>query len=175
NFTDAGIQLDGVSSCEIIDNFVDSSEVGIELTSAATKNTLIGNRISGSDTEDGAGIKVTGKASGNFIGRLGAKANTISSNNFGILIDGAANTVIFNNNITVNDIGVDVRGASPNTVIGGATTLNTNNVQLAPADVISGNRVANIAVHGKQTVGSRIEGNFIGTDASGAVAVVPPG
>jgi trimeric autotransporter adhesin len=154
---------------------------GIRVTgSGAIGNTIEGNFI-GTDPSgtqrlrNGYGVRIGGGSANNTVGGTNPEARNVISGNLGhgvsILASG--------NLVQGNYIGTDKRGASamgnfdgvsiagPNNIIGGTTEEARN--------VISGNR--HYGVHliyvkrGLLAVDNKIEGNFIGTDASGTVDV----
>ncbi len=145
----------------------------------ATGNTVQGNRI-GTDASGTvalgngeSGVSIQGGATDNLIGGTGEGArNLLSGNKFGILIGDPAAT---DNRIQGNYIGTDLSGttAVPNaqtgillwgrrTIIGGA--------EPGAGNVISGNGFAGIDMGGGSG-GTRIQGNYIGTDATGTMAM----
>jgi titin len=145
----------------------------------ATGNTVLGNLIGTDATGSSAlgngdaGVGIQGGASGNIIGGSDTGArNVLSGNQFGVLIgdQGITGTVIQG-----NYIGTDISGnaAIPNTQTGILLWGQDNVIGGADAgagNVISGNNFAGIDLGGGSK-GTIIQGNYIGTDASGAVAL----
>src|SRR5439155_17578492 len=105
-----------------------------------------------------------------------ATRNVISGNAFdGVTIIGSTTT---NNLVQANYIGIDKTGASAlanggngialahganGNTVGGTTTGRRN--------LISGNAADGVAIHDNGTTGNTVEGNYIGTDPTGATAV----
>lgn len=150
-------------------------------------NTISGNFI-GTDASGSAAFAHPGahlidiligpNASGNTIGGTApADRNVISGTsdigagggNAGIVID-SANNVVQGNLIGTNaagdaalgnDLGIELFvGGADNNLIGGTTAAQRN--------VISGNRLDGVDIY---TVGNRLEGNYVGTDVSGTLAL----
>ena len=157
-----GIFIDGLNTdANIVEgNFIGTDPLGIS---------AIGNRF--------AGIEINGGAQSNVIGGTTTAArNVISGNGIqGIHIDGL-NTD--GNQVLGNFIGANVTGAavlgngasgielccgSRSNVLGGATSGSGN--------VISGNSNYGIFLGGVGTDGTVIQGNLIGVDLSGVIAV----
>ncbi|HUY32931.1 MAG TPA: PKD domain-containing protein [Pirellulales bacterium] len=120
---------------------------GILITSA--NNTIGGttaaarNVISGNV---GDGVQITG---------LGATGNVVEGDYIGI--DAAGTAALFN-----NASGVEIVN-SPSNTVGGATAGARN--------VISGNSADGVNINGSASTGNAVEGNYIGTDATGSVAL----
>ncbi|HEY9405680.1 MAG TPA: Calx-beta domain-containing protein [Pyrinomonadaceae bacterium] len=120
----------------------------------------------GSSTgNNGPGVSIF-NSSGNLVGGSTAAArNVISSNNYGVVVNGAASV---NNQIAGNYIGTDKTGAkSLSNGIAGVELASSDNT-LGPGNVISGNGNGNVRVYGANNV---VRGNYIGTDAAGAKAI----
>jgi uncharacterized repeat protein (TIGR01451 family) len=162
---------------------------GIDISGGgATSNVIEGNYIGTDVTGTAApspnlddGIDIRGGASTNTIGGTtpGAR-NIISGNgtvtsNDGIHIQGAGTT---NNVVQGNFIGTDVSGS---VVLGNAgdgvfvSSGATNNViggtAAGAGNLISGNADDGIQITNAGTANNRVEGNLIGTDISGTLAV----
>ena len=147
---------------------------------SATGNAVLGNYI-GTDVNGTADLGNTGagvyieSAPSNIVGGTAAgEGNLISGNNFGVFITLPDAT---GNQLLGNFIGTDVNGtaalandrdgiqiveASGNTV--GGTTVGAQNV-------ISGNGRYGVVIGFELGANNRVEGNFIGTDVSGSVAL----
>ncbi|HEY6563357.1 MAG TPA: cadherin domain-containing protein, partial [Pirellulaceae bacterium] len=151
----AGIHLDGVDNTWILGNFIGTNAAG---TSAIANG--------------GQGVNIQG-GSGHLVGSGSATArNLISGNNsFGVLI-GGANSV----SVAGNLIGTDLQGLnavanldgvvlenSANNVVGGTTAAERN--------LIAGNVYYGIIVTGAASTANQINGNHIGLDATGSVAL----
>ncbi len=148
-------------------------------------NTVIGNYIgtdsSGSATISnmGAGISIDGGAKYNVIGgaNLG-KRNLISGNHAGGLTIGGIGSS--GNMVQGNFIGTDATGTSPLPngasawgvfIFGGATDNVIGGSSPGEANVISGNDYAGIEINGPDTKRNVIRGNYVGTDATGSIAL----
>ena len=151
---------------------------GLTFTYADASNNLvsgcwIGVDSTGTNPAPNAyqGILVTSSSAHNTFA-----SNTISGNSqYGIYIAG---TNTGGNVITGNYIGTDPSGtiAVPNQdsgiIIGGATTGNTiGGTTAAARNVISGNAQYGVFIAGTNTSGNVVEGNYLGTAASGSVAL----
>ncbi len=152
---------------------------GIYITSAnnTVKGNYIGTNAAGTAASPNrVGIVLdTAAATGNTIGGLtAADRNIISGNSeLGISIaNGPSNNTVAGNYIGTNaagtaDLGHGFQGVSiaysSNNVIGG-TTANARNV-------ISGNDAQGILIYASTATGNAIQGNYIGTDATGSFAI----
>ncbi len=157
-------------------------ERGVYITGAnAQGNVLLGNfigtDISGSailgNTFEGVGIY---SCSSNIIGGLQPGARNLISGNYndGVVIDGA---IAKGNLVQGNYIGTDLTGTfslgnrengvqitlAPSNTIGGIMTGAQN--------LISGNGQCGIFITNTLARGNQVQGNFIGTDATGTLAV----
>ena len=111
---------------------------------AIERNVISGNEARGIDIDDAASDDVV---AGNYIGTNAAGAAALPNGAGGILLDGAA---------TGNWIGV-------NSVYGSANADQRN--------IISGNAGDGVELSGTGTTGNIVAGNYIGTDATGNVAL----
>jgi hypothetical protein len=171
----AGCTIDGLA----IDNF---SSNGIVITGgSATGNTVFGNELgtdaSGTVAEpNGSGIALELGASNNTIGGTTIAAGNLISGNtdLGVIIldSGTAGNVVEGNLIgtsaagTVglpNNVGVAIEFGASNNTIGGTTG--------GAGNVISGNNSVGVNLQNAGTTGNLLQGNFIGTDFTGMVAV----
>jgi hypothetical protein len=122
------------------------------------------------------GVMIQLAASNNTIGgNVAGSGNLISGNsNSGLTIDGTGTT---GNKVLNNVIGLDVTGSASlanqkGVIIQGGATGNTIGTTLAGfGNVISGNSADGVQVTGSGTSNNQVEGNFIGTDSAGAVAL----
>jgi len=159
-------------------------QVGIGGSATTTGNIVVGNYIgtnaAGSGSLTGAaggdqgGVQIYGGANGNTIGGTTAGAGNIISGNSGDGIDitgsGTTGNVVEGNYVgsDVTGIigvanggdGIDVSNASNNT-IGGTTA--------AARNIISGNTGAGVQILAGN--GNVVDGNFIGTDRTGSIAL----
>ena len=145
------------------------------LTISSNGNLIVGNRIGGVGTftpsNNGNGVSIQ-NASNNVIGGTAAAARNIISGNggSGVVINGATATqnVVLGNYLGLtetgtsvyrsNGSGVHVTGGSNNTV--GGTAPGARNV-------ITGNDTAGVTIEGTSATGNLVQGNYIGTNASG--------
>jgi CSLREA domain-containing protein len=156
---------------------------GIEINGSgggAGSTTVQGNFI-GTDATGTAdlgngnnGVYITSGSTNNLIGGAVAGARNIISGNNGT---GIALDTSNSNTIQGNYIGIDVNGTadlgntvsgihatqSASTVIGGTTALGRN--------VVSGNDGAGILLQFTGTTGTLVQGNYIGTNATGTAAL----
>lgn len=110
--------------------------------STTTPGTAPGNVISGNNSD---GVSISNDA---------ADGCTINGNIIGLSANG---TVDLGNSFN----GVQVSGSADNTLIGGTTATSRN--------IISGNDTSGILLTSTASTGSTIQGNFIGTDITGAL------
>jgi parallel beta-helix repeat protein len=160
---------------------------------AGDRNVISGNRIYGHDLYGNSSYNST---IGNYIG-VDATGNTAMPNATGICVDGGSNHNPFVNNVlsgnkaygifivttgtSYNDVkgniiglnaagtdtvpnqcGLLLGGGTKNNLIGGTTAADRN--------IISGNRFDGILVADTTTMFNNIQGNYIGTDITGAIA-----
>ncbi|MFO1487578.1 MAG: Calx-beta domain-containing protein [Verrucomicrobiota bacterium] len=153
---------------------------GIEANGVtASANTIQGNIIG----LDQAGLVDVGNSSygiqlnlapGNLIGGSSAGArNLISGNNAsGVLLLGGSNNIVAGNYLGTDASGTLDRGNSADGVlINGAAGNTIGGGSPAERNVISGNNSDGIAISGAAATGNMVQGNYIGTDASGLAAV----
>src|SRR5438067_5473608 len=174
-----GLILPGSSTVRgLVINRFNASGITLRGTGNVVEGNYIGTDVTGTVNlgNSGAGVLINGPSSGNTIGGATITArNIISGNgNDGIQISDNGSTA---NIVQGNYIGTDVTGtaklgnasdgveitffASDNTI--GGTTLGARNV-------ISGNSTSGIGVSSNST-GNLVQGNYIGTDVNGTVAL----
>ena len=178
-----GIRLNGAGSNTIggttseAANVISGNGSGVYVGGAtATDNVIEGNFIG---TNRGAtalvpnttGVYISGSSLNSIGGTVTGAGNVISGNSTGVYLDGGTGTQIQGNYIGTNangasnfgntTYGVYLGGASTNNVIGGLTD--------AAQNVISGNNDTGIYLGGSGVTGNLIEGNYIGTNANGAL------
>ncbi len=161
-------------------NVISGNNVGILIEgSGSAGNQILGNYI-GTDTNgaaslaNGAGIAISG-AQFNTIGGADAGAGNVISGNSG---DGVSITFGISNSVHGNFIGTDATGESalPNAVgvhIESGSGNIIGSMQPLTRNVISGNRGAGVFVDGGSgaSFGNVVQGNLIGTDTTGLVAL----
>ena len=166
-----GTSQTGFSSTPVID--LDGTSAGTGVNGLALAAGSSGSQIVGLTIENfnNAGIDV---ASGsNTIGGTAAGVNNLISANtgFGVMIETAAATgnLVEGNEIGTNlagtsaladGVGVEIETGATGNTIGGTTSSARN--------VISGNTFAGVEIDSSANV---VEGNYIGTDITGAVAL----
>jgi uncharacterized repeat protein (TIGR01451 family) len=157
---------------------------GVQIAGAGSSNNLIQGNFIGTDVTGTVdlgnarqGVLISGAAANNTVGGTSTAArNVISGNdNDGVQIGDAGSS---NNRIQGNFIGTDVSGTADlgngrvgvlisaeatNNTIGGTTDTARN--------VISGNEDIGIQIANGGTINNTVQGNFIGTDASGTFAL----
>lgn len=160
-----------------------NSQYGIYIGGTNTGGNVIENNYIGTDpsgtiavANGDSGVFIGDATIDNIIGGSAALENVISGNSqYGVYITG---TNTSRNNVTGNFIGTDVSGsiAVPNgdsgVFIGGTATNNLiGGPFVSSRNVISGNAEYGVYVTGTNTGGNVVEGNYIGTDPSGSIAV----
>jgi hypothetical protein len=145
-------------------NVAEGNFIGTDRTGLAA----LGEGIAGVNIEAGAQFNTVG-------GTTAAARNIISGNRFGVYIGGIGAS---DNLVEGNFIGTDVTGirALGNTSIGvcivaGASGNTIGGTSAAARNVISGNAGPGVAIDGSGTTGNDVEGDYIGTDATGTYAV----
>ncbi len=160
--TSNGILISGVgaSANQIQGNFIGTNAAG---------TTALGN--------GGYGVFVLGGASGNTIGGAGPGAGNVISGNgvdgVGLSGTGTSGNLLQGNFIGTNATataaianagnGVSISSSATNNTIGG-TTAGTRNI-------ISGNSQHGVLITGGGSNANLVQGNFIGTDASGTAGI----
>jgi parallel beta-helix repeat protein len=146
SFGGGGIQVHG-SSAQITGDYIGVNAAG---TAAAPNG--------------GYGLQITSQASGATV-----SGDTISGNNGdGIEIQGATGV-----NVSTVAIGTDPTGlhALGNTYEGVVISAGATNNTIGPNDTISANGVYGVRITGSGTTGNVVEGDYIGTDKTGGVAL----
>ncbi len=135
---------------------------GILFNDSQGVGNLTGNTIGGTTgtTPGGACTGSCNLISGNGANGVGiwhsdAKNNSVIGNYIGTNAAGTGS-------IANGDIGIELNEA-PNNIVGGTTP--------AARNILSGNKGAGLFLTGAATTGSRIEGNYIGTNAAGTSSV----
>lgn len=157
-----GAAFSGISIFGEGANVVEANFIGVDPSGRVAK------------ANGGDGVTVTA-SSENVVGGTVASARNVISGNGGLGIavgDASAGNVIVGNYIGVNATGsAAMPNASdgvfaqvaPSTVVGGTSPGSRN--------VISGNGALGVGIFGDRSPGAVVQGNYIGVDASGAVAI----
>ena len=119
---------------------------GVDIVSGASGNTIGGTTTAARDIVSG------NTYNGVVIASVGASSNTIEGDYIGLSASGSA--------LGNGADGVVVLGGATNNTIGGTAT--------GSADVISANGQHGVLITDANTVGNVVEGDLIGTDATGA-------
>ncbi|MGA9770544.1 MAG: HYR domain-containing protein [Blastocatellia bacterium] len=157
---------------------------GLQIANAGSSNNIIQGNFIGTDVSGTAdlgngrqGVLISAAAANNTVGgTIAAARNVISGNdNDGVQI---ANSGTSNNRVQGNFIGTDVSGAADlgnariGVLISAAATGNiVGGTNDAARNVISGNDSFGVQIADAGTSSNMVQGNFIGTDASGAFAI----
>ena len=169
-----------------------NSDDGVDLNSSgATGNTIQGNFIGTDSTGAVAlpnaddGVTISAGVNNNTIGGTVTAARNIISGNGGEGIDirGAGAT---GNKVQGNFIGTDVNGTSDlansiegviitnnasNNTIGGTSGTTPGGPCTGACNVISGNNSDGVEIATAGATGNKVQGNYIGTDVTGTVAL----
>jgi parallel beta-helix repeat protein len=142
-------------------NVIASNYIGIDVTGTSD----LGNANNG--------INIDGADSNTIGGTTEGERNVISGNNWtGIWITNASYNVVVG-----NYIGTDITGAVPMgnwagiQMTAGSSYNRIGGTQLGSGNLISGNPEEGIRIGSSGTYGNIIQGNFVGTDASGNAAL----
>jgi hypothetical protein len=167
-----------------------NGEAGIRITVGANNDLVQGNYIGTDATGTVAlpnytGVYVQSVANNTIGGATPGAGNIISGNSYsGIWLSGSGAT---GNLVAGNFVGTDVSGANalPNGARGNPVLLRNNGITLdtgasnntiggitaGARNIISGNKQSGVWITDANTSANTVEGNYIGTDASGAVAL----
>jgi len=171
-----------------------NSRDGIEITGSGTNNNWVAGNFIGTNAGGTAailtsyvgsvhGVNITAGAQGNIIGTNSdgvndaAERNVISGNpDWGVVISDPGTSA---NIVAGNYIGTDVSGTgaignhSGVLIQAGATTNSIGGKVAGSGNVISGNTVAGLTIDSPNgnTSGNIVQGNLIGTDVTGSVAL----
>lgn len=170
---------DGLATRDVISG---NAEEGVRITDLGTSGNVVEGDSIGTDGAGtaampnlgDAGVAILSGAAGNTIGGAIVGARDVISGNAheGVLIYDASNNVVAGDLIGLGSDGnslpnqgagvfilADVSGPTVNNTIGGTTA--------GAADVISGNAGDGVLIVGAGATGNPVEGDFIGTDATG--------
>ena len=163
----SGLNGPGIISSGNNDLVIAGNYIGIDITGTLAIPNEYGIELVTSNT----GVRIGTNADGVHDA---AERNVISGNIIGIRINGvgASNNIVAGNYIGTdsvgtssvsNSIGVLIDGGASNNTVGGNTTSARN--------IISGNTAYGICIDQANTNSNIVEGNFIGTDVSGDLAL----
>ncbi len=155
-FFGAAVEFDGTGP---VNNVVANNYIGTDITGTVA----LGNIA--------AGVQLYLVPDRNFIGLPGA-GNLISGNGYvGINIAGSMNTVVQGNRIGTNASGTAALSNGSNGILfnSGASNNTIGGTAAGAGNIISGNRGNGIEVDGGSN--NFFEGNYVGTDVMGAIAV----
>jgi titin len=166
-------------------NLISSNRAnGVLISGPGTNGNLVQGSFIGTDVtgtralgNQGNGIYIFDEAAGNLIGGTVAGAGNVVSGNrgMGIAIDHEAATT--GNLVQGNWIGTDLHGtvALANqagvAVEGGAHGNTIGGAVAAARNVISGNMTEGVVIIDRDTKFNLVQGNFVGTDATGTAAL----
>jgi hypothetical protein len=146
---------------------------GISLKSGASRNRIegcfIGTDPSGTLSQtNGSGIEINWGA-GNIVGGSGFGSGNLISGNYdiGLVLRSASST---NNLVQGNYLGLDITGTNALGNGGDGLRIECPYSRFA-GNVVSGNRANGVRAWGSAAHDNRIEGNLVGSDASGRLAV----
>jgi titin len=152
---------------------------------ASSKNVISGDTIGLSQdgthaVPNGQGVELIGGSTGNPIGGTTTAARDVISGNtgYGVYVNnsGTSGNVVEGDyigtgpsglNAIANNWGVYVTGGATNNTFGGTSA--------GARDLISGNAWTGLELNGSGTSGNVVEGDWIGTDATGNAALANPG
>ncbi|MCK4643954.1 hypothetical protein KAU32_10030 [bacterium] len=155
-----GIFVDACTGTQILGNYFGTDISG----TSALGNTQCGVYITNTSTYNIVGSTIAGGG------------NVLSGNQYGVLING--NPGVENNTVIGNFIGTDATGLADlgnsacGVYIAGGAQLNTiGGTDTAARNIISGNNQSGVHIYGSGTDNNHILGNYIGTDATGTLAL----
>jgi hypothetical protein len=158
----AGLTVTGFCRSGIYVHGVIASDNAIENCSSANPATGVGNAIAAVEIDNAPGNQVgpgnvfNGNEYGVFLSGIGAFENRVSANRLGVDPSG---TLVRGNLMA----GVLIAFGAGSNIIGGSTRAERN--------IISGNGNSGVILKDYLTEGNVVSGNYIGVDASGAVAL----
>ena len=181
--SDGGITIDGAASNTIGGLAAGAGNVisgnggpGISVMDAGANDNLIQGNLIGTNADDnsgvlneGDGIELSGAATGTTIGGTTAGAGNVISGNSGVGIDdNAPDTLIAGNMVGVDATGeIDIFNFNSGIVVTG-NNVTIGGTTAAARNIISANLNVGLQVNSS---GNLIEGNYIGTDETGTVAL----
>jgi CSLREA domain-containing protein len=167
-----GLKIDADNSTVkglIISDWDSGIFLGVDATGNKVQGNFIGTDASGSNLSNNVGVALTNALNNTIGGTKAAERNIISGNGLAISISGGTGNMIQGNYVGTNAAGAArlannqgmVLSNTQNNVVGGTTTVARN--------IISGNNTWGVLISDPESTGNRVQGNFIGTDATGTV------
>ncbi len=161
-----------------------NSGFGVVISGTGTSGNVVEGNFIGSNAaastnlgNNNDGVYINGGATTNTIGgTTAAAANVIAANlQYGVQIDGSgtSDNVVEGNFIGTNSAGNSSIGNHNDGVFisDGATTNTIGGTTAAAANVISENTANGVGIYASGTSSNVVEGNFIGTNAGGTIAL----
>ena len=160
-----------------------NNHYGIELVGASSANNLLQGNYIGTNAVGAAalgnvsgGVTLWGSGAGNIVGGTADGAGNVISGNLGIGIqvaNGSTGTTIQGNTIglSANGSAALANGSDGIAVEGAATASTIGGSNASARNIISGNTANGIRIRDSGTVGIVVQGNYIGTDATGSAAI----
>ncbi|MEZ4590954.1 MAG: hypothetical protein R3D55_07400 [Chloroflexota bacterium] len=153
-----GIQLQGNGSSQ---NMVQGNIVGLDVSGTQALMNLVGIGVNGAQNNQiggstaGSGNLISGNQIGLTLQSSGAAGNLVMGNLIG--------TNAVGNTAVPNDYGIQIVLGAHNNTIGGDTA--------GAGNLISGNRIVGLAIHGTGSAQNKVWGNRIGTNLNGTAAI----
>jgi uncharacterized repeat protein (TIGR01451 family) len=184
----SGVQFEGVANNTLggttagARNIISKNSVGVLIRLGSIGNIVQGNFI-GTDVSgtvalanDSNGVTVQ-DSTGNTIGGTAVGAGNVISGNGarGLSILAGSGNLAQGNFIGTNAAGTAALGNSQGLSIADSPGNTIGGTAAGARNIISGNDGSGIMVSGSPATGNQVQGNFIGTDSSGAVALANNG
>ncbi|MFY9608067.1 MAG: FG-GAP-like repeat-containing protein, partial [Blastocatellia bacterium] len=155
----------GATGNQVQGNFIGTDLTGTGDLGNTQQGVLISNSPNNTIGGNGAGSRNV--ISGNNVNGIlvispGATGNQILGNYIGVDATGTATLGNGDPNVLGNGNGVSVNNA-PNNILGGLT--------LGAGNLISGNVRTGVSIQQANSIGNQVQGNFIGTDLTGTLAL----
>ena len=168
-----GIQLNQTNATIKADSILDNGQSGVLLfggSGSLVQNNFIGDVASGTHGNALDGVFIFG-SNNNTIGGAAA-GNFISANaDYGITIEsGSQNNLVAGNYIGLSGAGQGTRGNENGIAVFDSTGTTIGGLTSGSVNYIGGNSAYGIDVHGTDSTGTLISGNFIGIQPNGTVA-----
>ena len=144
-------------------------------TGNLVQGNFIGTRLAGTSAlgNEGFGVLIINNAGNTTIGGVLSGARNVISGNAGsgVAISGGTGNQIQGNYIGTNGTGSAALGNSDGVFIDGSSNNTIGGTAPGARNIIAGNESGNVFITGNGATGNLIQGNFIGTDASGTIAL----